>query len=331
MLSGPMIYFYIRNSLQVGDSKMVYAWDWIHYIPALVTVLNYLPFFTLPYSEVLDILNKVQLDINNVIMVPYLFVPFPILFLIRPILGVAYLIVSLFKINQHSNAVNLNFKWLYLACIAPLLNFLMLIMLLVSFIVYHDHMNAAIFNKITITFPIICLVLLNVSVLFFPSVIYGDLEEEQSPSLVNYFQNSIDLDQNPKLLLPDLNKKKLGFQAMADKLDIYFYNKPYLQPGFNFSSITADTDIPYHKISSYFTEYLGENFNDWKNDKRIDYAIDLINHGRAKNCTLESIAFSCGFLSRSNFVNAFKKKLGITPSEYLRNLPGGDLVVKLDF
>jgi AraC-like DNA-binding protein len=77
--------------------------------------------------------------------------------------------------------------------------------------------------------------------------------------------------------------------------------------------------------------YLGIPFNDWKNDMRVEHAIELIKHGQAKNQTIESIAYSCGFLSRSNFVNSFKKKTGLTPSEYLKSLPEGNLVVSLNF
>ena len=96
--------------------------------------------------------------------------------------------------------------------------------------------------------------------------------------------------------------------------------------------ITKDTNIPYHQLTNYFNNYLGINFNDWKNNARIEFALDLLNNGRAKSLTLESIGYSCGFLSRSNFVNSFRKKVGMTPSEYVRNLPKEkEFVFALDF
>ena len=36
------------------------------------------------------------------------------------------------------------------------------------------------------------------------------------------------------------------------------------------------------------------------------------------NMTIEGIATSVGFKSRTAFINAFKREVGLTPSEYLR-------------
>ena len=181
---------------------------------------------------------------------------------------------------------------------------------------------------VAITFPMLCVVALNISILFFPSVMYGFLNFKNDLKPVLFEDSTTELILNEDLIDEDARKT---FKLVAEKLEIYFQSKPYLQPGFNLSTITSQTDLPYHKITSYFSVYLGINFNDWKNNERIDYAVDLINSGRAKNLTLESIASSCGFLSRSNFVNAFKKKMQMTPSEYVKSLPNRDLVVNLNF
>jgi AraC-like DNA-binding protein len=181
---------------------------------------------------------------------------------------------------------------------------------------------------VVVTFPMLCVAALNISILFFPSVFYGVFK---SPTIKNKETDIVINNENEfseEIIDEDARK---SFKVVADKLEIYFQSKPYLQPGFNLSTITSQTDLPYHKITSYFSVYLGVNFNDWKNNARVDYAVDLINSGRAKNLTLESIASSCGFLSRSNFVNAFKKKMNMTPSEYTRTLPNQDLVVNLNF
>jgi AraC-like DNA-binding protein len=36
------------------------------------------------------------------------------------------------------------------------------------------------------------------------------------------------------------------------------------------------------------------------------------------NMTIEGVATSVGFKSRTAFINAFKREVGLTPSEYLR-------------
>jgi AraC-like DNA-binding protein len=118
---------------------------------------------------------------------------------------------------------------------------------------------------------------------------------------------------------------------ISRKLAEYFQKKPYLQPGFTLSIITQDTNLPYHQLTAYYNNYLGINFNEWKNNARIEYAMELIKDGKAKNLTLESIAYTCGFLSRSNFVNSFRKKTGLTPSEYLKSVQQDSMVITLGF
>jgi AraC-like DNA-binding protein len=224
--------------------------------------------------------------------------------------------------------VGVNYKWLNLILTITLLNFSSLVIMIFDFVFFHTTLDSNVMTIVVITFPMLCVAALNVSILFFPSVFYGVFK---SPRVIEEETDVVMNDENEfseEIIDEDARK---SFKVVADKLEIYFQSKPYLQPGFNLSTITSQTDLPYHKITSYFSVYLGVNFNDWKNNARVDYAVDLINSGRAKNLTLESIASSCGFLSRSNFVNAFKKKMNMTPSEYTRTLPNQDLVVNLNF
>ena len=195
---------------------------------------------------------------------------------------------------------------------------------------------SAVFSNHLFSIGIIFAVIFIPSILFNPRILFFrknmEVKSTKKNQIKDFKTNSLE-----ESLLPAENENKAGsesssnFTQIAEKLALYFYGKPYLQPGFNLSIITNETDIPYHKVTSYFTVYLGIPFNDWKNDMRVEHAIELIKHGQAKNQTIESIAYSCGFLSRSNFVNSFKKKTGLTPSEYLKSLPEGNLVVSLNF
>jgi AraC-like DNA-binding protein len=97
----------------------------------------------------------------------------------------------------------------------------------------------------------------------------------------------------------------------------YIETKPYLLPGFSLSMISDGTKLPVHQISYYIKHHYDLTFNEWKNEQRIHYAVELINAGLAEQLTLESISLQCGYRSRANFVEAFKKVMGLTPSEFL--------------
>jgi AraC-like DNA-binding protein len=94
----------------------------------------------------------------------------------------------------------------------------------------------------------------------------------------------------------------------------------HLQPGFSLNHLSQETGVPYHQLTVYFNYYLGISFNDWKNNLRVDYVIEQFAQGRTRNFTLETLAREAGYLSRSNFVNAFVKKTGMNPSKYLNFL-----------
>ena len=125
----------------------------------------------------------------------------------------------------------------------------------------------------------------------------------------------------------ELKKEVKSFEISEDKLnllkskiDTYLLTLPYLNIHFTLSVMSAEIDIPAHHLSYYLNEHLQINFNTWKNDLRINHVINLINSGSYESLTLDALSKQSGFGSRSSFINAFKLKTGLTPSEYLQNL-----------
>jgi AraC-like DNA-binding protein len=45
-----------------------------------------------------------------------------------------------------------------------------------------------------------------------------------------------------------------------------------------------------------------------------------LNEAKYSQLTIDGVAQMVGFTSRSSFYNAFKEKMGITPSEYLKEI-----------
>ena len=72
-------------------------------------------------------------------------------------------------------------------------------------------------------------------------------------------------------------------------------------------------------VSQAINEKYGMAFSNVLGNKRINEACRRMNdHENYGNQTIEAIATSVGFKSRTAFVNAFKREVGLTPSEYLR-------------
>ena len=103
-------------------------------------------------------------------------------------------------------------------------------------------------------------------------------------------------------------------QKNTDKLffDILFY----LNHNFTDRITVEDTAKKFGFTCNYFGKKfykrLGVSFNDYINNMRLNYAYSLIVDNEK---TIEEIAATCGFSSRTYFSTMFRKKFGITPIE----------------
>lgn len=337
------MYFYFKYGIKRISFSHFWKNEAVHFIIPALLFINVLPHLFISIQEKWEFVNLVTKDPYNILQVRTLLFPFSLNLFIRPLIGIfyCYLSYTILQKNQHvfdepERMLELpSIKWFYIVLISSGINFVTTFWLSIASKLYANN-PFQIFNlKQLMILPTASMLLIVASVFFFPKVIYGllykkkpfkrDLSNERMPlgedaiQLPNKYTN---FDFEP------VNSNTV----ISEKLKIYFSSKPYLKPSFTLSVITKDTNIPYHQLTNYFNNYLGINFNDWKNNARIEFALDLLNSGRAKNLTLESIGYSCGFLSRSNFVNSFRKKVGMTPSEYLRSMPRDkEFVFALDF
>jgi AraC-like DNA-binding protein len=73
-------------------------------------------------------------------------------------------------------------------------------------------------------------------------------------------------------------------------------------------------------VSQAINEYYGTSFSNVLAGMRIKEACRCMTNesDRYRHVTIEAIAASVGFKSRTAFINGFKREVGLTPSEYLR-------------
>lgn len=92
-----------------------------------------------------------------------------------------------------------------------------------------------------------------------------------------------------------------------------------VNPDFNLKRLAELVGEKYWTVSQVINDNYGKNFNALLGEYRVNEACrrinDTANYG---HYTIEGIATSVGFKSRSNFVTVFKSITGLTPSEYQR-------------
>jgi AraC-like DNA-binding protein len=321
LLVGPVLYFYIRGLLR--DDYRLSKLDWLHFIPALLLLINITPHLFSSFSEKLEYANRVIQSPSEIVNYKNIFIPATLKFILRPFFGLLYIALCIrmvyikFKDERpETDQSKLIFKWTIFLIFNTLLVYVSFLIFTIFSYQSNDYKIAEVKGFYFLISTLVGLVLLNISLLFFPNILYGlpqldyvlpiksKILDEEASELIKRNAKSFEISQE-KLKLLD------------DKIQQYILSKPYLNPDFNLSTMSADTDIPVHHLSYYFNEHLNINFNTWKNDHKINHIIFLIENGSNEMLTLDALAKQAGFGSRTTFFNAFKQKTGLTPSEYL--------------
>jgi len=95
--------------------------------------------------------------------------------------------------------------------------------------------------------------------------------------------------------------------------------KLYLKSDFTIDTLSNHLNTSRTYISQVINEKFYMNFNGFINEYRVKEARRMLTDEANRNLTIETIALSVGFGSKSSFNSAFKKYTGITPSFYMKS------------
>lgn len=123
------------------------------------------------------------------------------------------------------------------------------------------------------------------------------------------------VDAQPKSYTRSALTEELATEY-KEKITLYFeYTNAFLDPNVTIEFLSKELSIPKHYFSQLFNIYFEKSFHNFLAEYRILHALDLINTNQGK-LKIESLAYSCGFNSKTSFNKYFKEKTGLTPSEY---------------
>ena len=95
----------------------------------------------------------------------------------------------------------------------------------------------------------------------------------------------------------------------------------YLSCDFNIKALATKLETNTSYLSYIINNTKNQSFKQYITKLRIDYLINKLNtEEQYKNYTIQYLAEEIGYTNASAFTRAFKKELGITPSEYIKSL-----------
>jgi len=94
--------------------------------------------------------------------------------------------------------------------------------------------------------------------------------------------------------------------------------EPFLIPNLSLRSLADLVEIHPNKLSWVLNERVGKNFNEFINHYRIEYFKQLALDPKNNHISLLGLAYESGFNSKTVFNTYFKKEVGLTPKEFLK-------------
>lgn len=287
---GPLLYWY-TISLCRPSRKLKPLQFGLHFLPSIIVLLIYALLNNIsPYWGIIFTLLKI------VSLLTYTFFSFQL--------------IRTYKVNLKqilSNIEKTNLNWLYFLCIG----IIALVVISSGILIVENVIGTSLLNGYNTSNIILCLFV----------VLLGFWGIQQAPVFINIDEvqtkeSSIKPNVNDKLGEVSSEKHKHLYQKILHHFD---NEKPYLNPNLNLQELAYQLDIPSYLISQIINTEAGEKFFDFVNGKRIRHFKQLIFEGRHHETTILALAYSSGFNSKSAFNRAFKKSVGITPSEFIKN------------
>lgn len=111
-------------------------------------------------------------------------------------------------------------------------------------------------------------------------------------------------------------------QLVEDLQRLMRQDKVFLNPDLNLQLLAQYLGGSTKRCSYVLNTGMGANFNQYINRLRVDAFKERIQQGQHQAFTLTSIAYECGFDSKSTFNRVFKANCGMTPSEFVNRTQG---------
>ena len=127
----------------------------------------------------------------------------------------------------------------------------------------------------------------------------------------------IEKEIDEKYISSNLSEKQK--ELILNQLEALMENKKlYTNHNLTINDVALKLKTNYKYVSQVINEKLNKNFYSFVNEYRISAAIEIMKSPVGSKLSIEGIAKTVGFHSRSAFNNAFKKFTGHSPSSYIK-------------
>ena len=157
-----------------------------------------------------------------------------------------------------------------------------------------------------------------VLLLFISIMVFKGLIQPEIFSGINKEDEEIVAQKVVKYASSPLSDRELT-DSMQQLENYIMDKKPYLEPSLSLNELAQALNMSPRKLSQVINSQMNQNFLDYINSKRIEESIKLLASPKDQKQTIQEIMYAVGFNSKSAFHAAFRKKTGVTPTQFKQN------------
>lgn len=317
-LLAPFFYLYLRATIR--REGQFYKWDWLHFVPAILHFIEFIPFYLIPTAEKTAYLKYAFSHIEILSMQKEGFLPANLHPILKTGTGIVY---EFFQIKLLLFSYMNNRKWLKKNVVVwnwlvrlTLFHSLTYVFVFVSFILYRSQIDMRMYSILSLGLvQFFC----TVTLMFNPRVLYG---MKENLDVITYVPMEEVGDT-----VKDISKRKSISESKIieymQKLEQFMIEeKPYFKKKYAIREFAADCNIPVHDLSAVINSEYHCSYTEFINKHRVEFIIANRYDENWSSFSLEGLASEAGFNSRNSFFIAFKKITGQTPSAYFSDNKG---------
>ena len=307
-LLAPFFYLYVRAT--INREVCFHKWDWLHFVPALLHFIEFIPFYLMPTAEKISYLKNSFSHVEILSEQKEGLLPANLHPILKTGTGIVYEFfqVRLLYFSHRNNSKWLNknkrvWTWLIRLTFFHSLTYLFVFV----FSIFNIGVDLRIWSILSLgVVQFFC----TITLVFNPRVLYGMKETLDLTVLLDIEDHK---ESSSKKFILSFDKKKLYKVTLESFIES---EKPYLKKKYSIREFAIDCNIPVHHLSIVINGEYGCNYTDFINSYRINYIIAHRYDEKLSSFSFEGLSSEAGFNSRNSFLNAFKKVTGQTPSDY---------------
>lgn len=335
LVHGPFLYLYTAASTNMFSSRKR-VWP-LHFIPFLSAIAFFTPLYLKSGPEKIDIYMNGGAD--------YRFINF-ILVKIIQFSGLIYIVWSFVLLNKHKKNIGqqfsyeekINLNWLRYLIYGLLVIWMIIILLKENALIFGGGVvfvtllgflgirQVGIFGKNLETFSEKLRAGTEPAIQEKDSITASVTETDISGETIfadALFLTKDDVDSAPKKKYAKSGLNNEIATAIHEKLiQVMKSQKLYTEPELSLSMLAGKINVHPNYLSQVINEKEGKSFFDYINNLRVEEFKRLMALPGSNQFTMLSLAYDCGFNSKSSFNKNFKKATGQSPSAYFAKISG---------